>query len=77
MDGEQRAPRADWIDRLVTRTEGAVQVQLSAEVEVAFPVEVFDERGPGFVRRERYVSGMRSLHAQDVIRNVRLRPQFV
>jgi hypothetical protein len=50
MDGEQRSPRADRVDRLVARTDGSVRVQLSAEIGVDFPVEVFDERGPGFVQ---------------------------
>jgi hypothetical protein len=35
---------------LQARTEGPVLVQLSPEIQVTFPVEIFfDERGPGYV----------------------------
>lgn len=41
--------RAGWIDRLVAQTVGPVEVRLSPEQGPTFPVEVFDEHGPGFV----------------------------
>jgi hypothetical protein len=41
--------RARWIDRLLAQTVGQVNVQLSPEQGLTFPVEVFAEHGPGFV----------------------------
>ena len=48
MDGEGER-RPEWIDRLRAQAGEPVIVQLSVEQGVAFPVEVFDEHGPGFV----------------------------
>lgn len=49
MDVEQRGEPEACIRDLLARTKGPVRVQLSSEVGVEFPVEVFDERGPGYV----------------------------
>lgn len=48
VDNERRH-RATWIDRLVAASDEPVNVQLSPEPGVAFPVEVFADAGPGFV----------------------------
>jgi hypothetical protein len=45
----ERTHRATWIDRLVAASAEPVNVQLSSEPGVRFPVEVFADRGPGFV----------------------------
>lgn len=41
-----------WLRDLQAATTGSVRVQLSPEVFVDFPVEVFDHRGPGYVSAE-------------------------
>ncbi|MBA2952703.1 hypothetical protein GON03_22015 [Nocardioides sp. MAH-18] len=46
---EVGSQRAKWIDRLLAQTVGPVNVQLSPEPGLTFPVEVFAEHGPGFV----------------------------
>jgi hypothetical protein len=46
---EQRVAPAAWIRDLQELTKGQVMVQLSLDIGVEFPVEVFGERGPGYV----------------------------
>jgi len=50
MDSGERRQPAPWLEELVARSDGPVEVQVSPEILVDFPVEVFDETGPGFVR---------------------------
>jgi hypothetical protein len=38
------------VDRFLAGRETPVKVQLSVEIGVQFPVEVFDQHGPGFVQ---------------------------
>lgn len=52
MSPEQRKAPASWVRDLQARTKGPVEVQLSPDLGVEFPVEVFVENGPGYVRSE-------------------------
>jgi hypothetical protein len=49
MTADARREPATWVRDLQERTRSAVCVQLSADLGVDFPVEVFDEHGPGYV----------------------------
>ena len=49
MDVVQRGEPEACIRDLLAGIKGPVRVQLSSEVGVELPVEVFDERGPGYV----------------------------
>jgi hypothetical protein len=51
IDTASSAP-GEWLRRLVSESGGAVRFQLSAEVLVDFPVEVFIQGNPGFVTAE-------------------------
>src|SRR3954447_12945272 len=46
---EQREQPAAWIRDLQALSNVPVTVQLSPDIGVDLPVEVFDERGPGYV----------------------------
>jgi hypothetical protein len=49
VSAERREAPALWVRELQGRNKRPVELQLSCETGVDFPVEVFDERGPGFV----------------------------
>jgi hypothetical protein len=66
MCANVRGEPAQWVRDLEAKTKGRVRVQLSPDIGVDFPVEIFDEHGPGYVDPEDL--GLSGQLADDVAR---------